>query len=126
LRRPTVCLFGPANPEHYGQQLDNVDIFYARVFCSPCLYEADWPPCNGNNICMQRIKPRPVVQSVLRLMKANPDAASHESAPGPRPKARRTVRPRTRPALISDAPDQTPLGVVVRAHLKGAAQSRGK
>ena len=50
-----------------ARSLPNVEIFYERVFCSPCLYEADRPPCNGNNICMQRIKPGPVIESVLRL-----------------------------------------------------------
>ena len=74
LRRPTVCLFGPANPEHYGHWLPNVEIFYVPVFCSPCLYEADRPPCNGNNICMQRIKPEPVIDSVLRLLGNNSNA----------------------------------------------------
>jgi ADP-heptose:LPS heptosyltransferase len=59
LERPTVCLFGPANPGHYGQELPYVSIFYAPVFCSPCLYETDQPPCYGNNVCMQRIKPEP-------------------------------------------------------------------
>ncbi len=68
LQRPTVCLFGPANPEHYGQDLPYVEIFYAQVFCSPCLYEADEPPCNGHNICMQRIMPQPVVEAVQRLV----------------------------------------------------------
>jgi ADP-heptose:LPS heptosyltransferase len=107
LRRPTVCLFGPAHPEHYGQDLDYVDIFYSQVFCSPCLYEADKPPCHGNNICMQRIRPEPVVQAVLRFVdpnwhgKASP-ARGWESCS----------------QLIADAPDGTPLGVVVRASLK--------
>jgi ADP-heptose:LPS heptosyltransferase len=119
LRRPTVCLFGPANPEHYGQQLANVDIFYARVFCSPCLYEADQPPCNGNNICMQQIRPQPVVQSVLRLMKQ--DLASED--PPARPDSKRGTSPSrrriARQAVISDAPDKSPLGVVVRGSLTG-------
>ena len=74
LGRPTVCLFGPANPEHYGQELPSVAIFYNQVFCSPCLYEADQPPCNGNNICMQRIKPGPVIEAVLRLLE--PDSSA--------------------------------------------------
>jgi hypothetical protein len=107
LRRPTVCLFGPAHPEHYGQDLDYVDIFYSQVFCSPCLYEADKPPCHGNNICMQRIRPEPVVQAVLRFVgpnwqdKASPARGWESCSP-----------------LIADAPDGTPLGVVVRASLK--------
>ncbi|MGD0288844.1 MAG: glycosyltransferase family 9 protein [Candidatus Binataceae bacterium] len=105
LERPTVCLFGPANPEHYGQELPNVAIFYSPVFCSPCLYEADQPPCGGNNICMQRIKPEPVVQSVLRLL-GIPNAGAQVPA-----------RPVASP-VISDAPDGRPLGLVIRASLR--------
>ena len=103
LGRPTVCLFGPANPEHYGQELPNVEIFYNRVFCSPCLYEADQPPCNGNNVCMQRIKPGPVIESVQRL--TGRDSGHNRSGP------------MACPPVISEAPDGTPLGVVVRSSL---------
>lgn len=106
LERPTVCLFGPANPEHYGQDLPFVEIFYARVFCSPCLYEADEPPCNGNNICMQRIEPQAVVQAVHRLIRA--DSRGHASPIH----GRLNCLP-----VIVDAPDGKPLGVVVRASL---------
>jgi ADP-heptose:LPS heptosyltransferase len=107
LQRPTVCLFGPAHPEHYGQDLDYVDIFYSQVFCSPCLYEADEPPCHGNNMCMQQIRPEPVVQSVLRFINAN----SHG-------KTSQAHRWRSCLPSIADAPNGTPLGVVVRASLK--------
>ena len=107
LGRPTVCLFGPANPEHYGQDLANVEIFYDQVFCSPCLYEADQPPCNGNNVCMQRIKPGPVIEAVLRLL-------------GPvSPTDINRVRGLTiSPPVVSEYENGTPLGVVVRASLK--------
>jgi ADP-heptose:LPS heptosyltransferase len=115
LRRPTVCLFGPANPEHYGQELPYVTIFYARVFCSPCLYEADQPPCDGNNICMQRIKPEPVVEAVLRLA----GSESHV-------KASQAVEAATRLPVINDAPDGTPLGVVTRASLTVANRSQAR
>lgn len=107
LQRPTVCLFGPANPEHYGQQLRFVEIFYARVFCSPCLYEADEPPCNGNNICMQRIDPRAVTEAVERLMHANFPALNAQS-PG---------RFNSLP-VIAEAPDGKPLGVLVRSSVE--------
>jgi ADP-heptose:LPS heptosyltransferase len=107
LRRPTVCLFGPAHPEHYGQDLDYVDIFYSQVFCSPCLYEADEPPCHGNNICMQQIRPEPVVQAVLRF--ADPNLQG---------KASQAYGWRTCLPSIADAPNGTPLGVVARASLK--------
>ena len=103
LQRPTVCLFGPANPEHYGQNLPQVEIFYGRVFCSPCLYEADEPPCNGNNICMQRIEPEPVVEAVHRLSSSNSYTKLSQ------PSGRMTCLP-----VIIDAPDGAPLGVMNR------------
>jgi ADP-heptose:LPS heptosyltransferase len=107
LQRPTVCLFGPANPEHYGQELPFVEIFYARVFCSPCLYEAEVPPCNGNNICMQRIKPQAVVEAVQRLAKADFRELTSQ----------RHGRLHCLP-VISEGPDGKPLAVVERESLK--------
>lgn len=105
--RPTVCLFGPANPEHYGQELPHVEVLYSQVFCSPCLYEADQPPCNGNNICMRRIEPRAVVEAVSRLLE------SVSRPGGTTPHAQSDTLP-----VVADAPDGSPLGVVVRASLK--------
>ena len=110
LQRPTVCLFGPASPGHYGQRLNYVEIFYARVFCSPCVHETDEPPCHGDNVCMQLIQPEPVLQAVLRL--ASPDSRGKDVQYGSDSCARLTS--------IADAPDGRPLGVVVRASLKQA------
>ena len=107
LQRPTVCLFGPANPEHYGQNLPQVEIFYARVFCSPCLYEADEPPCNGNNVCMQRIVPQSVVDAIQRLVGC--ESGIH-LAPA---QGRLHCLP-----VIADFPDGSPLGVIARASLQ--------
>jgi heptosyltransferase II len=112
LQRPTVCLFGPANPEHYGQDLPYVEIFYAQVFCSPCLYEADEPPCNGNNICMQRIEPHAVVGAVQRL--ADMGFRGRALQPG----GRLNLLP-----VIADAPNGKPLGVVERVSLGQAREA---
>ena len=67
LGKPTVCLFGPGSPLHYGSLEANVITLYAPVPCSPCLYEIDLPPCNGNNVCMQRLSPDLVLKSVQEL-----------------------------------------------------------
>ncbi|HTC62409.1 MAG TPA: glycosyltransferase family 9 protein [Candidatus Saccharimonadales bacterium] len=112
LQRPTVCLFGPANPEHYGQNLPYVEIFYAQVFCSPCLYEADEPPCNGNNICMQRIEPHSVVDAVRRLLDAG--NRGYEAQSG----GRLNLLP-----VIADAPNGRLLGVVERTSLDQATEA---
>jgi len=106
LQRPTVCLFGPANPEHYGQDLPYVEIFYAQVFCSPCLYEADEPPCNGHNICMQRIKPPDVVEAVQRMVEM------HFREPITALDRRANYLP-----VLAETPGGKPLGVVERVSL---------
>jgi heptosyltransferase II len=106
LCRPTVCLFGPVNPEHYGQRIDHVQIIYSQVFCSPCLHEVDAPPCNGNNICMQRIQPQIVVEAVDRFVKqaASPCSGCKSQYP--------------HLPILADGPNGAPLGVVVRASLQ--------
>jgi ADP-heptose:LPS heptosyltransferase len=107
LQRPTVCLFGPVDPEHYGHELPKVVIFYKQVFCSPCVHEVDQPPCGGNNVCMQNLMPVQVVQSVLGVA-ANDCSIAKPHLPGSR----------------NDAPDGTPLGVVKRASLRSANDLR--
>jgi ADP-heptose:LPS heptosyltransferase len=101
LDRPTVCLFGPVSPEHYGHFGDNVIMLYAPVFCSPCVHEIDQPPCNGNNVCMQRLTPELVVDSVLRFVRPKP------GRPG------RFIRL----PMVTDDQNHRPLGLVVRASI---------
>lgn len=108
LERPTVCLFGPVSPEHYGYNLSSVEIFYTRVFCSPCVHEVDAPPCNGNNVCMQLIEPQAVVEAVQRLM--------HGEFVGRELPMRRRIDALP---LIVDGGAGLPLGVIARASLNG-------
>jgi len=76
LRRPTVCLFGPVDPAHYGfHEEDFVETIYHPVYCSPCVHEADEPPCAGNNICMQKIQVDEVFAAVQRRLAGVPAAA---------------------------------------------------
>ena len=109
LGRPTVCLFGPVHPDHYGHQAANVITLYAPVFCSPCVHEIDEPPCNGNNVCMQRLSPDLVVRSVLALL--DPAAATPEG---------RNVRL----PVVSDDAEDNPLGLVVRASMTAKQLTR--
>ena len=64
LDRPTVCLFGPVSPDHYGVHKSNVEMLYHAVYCSPCAHELDEPPCAGNNVCMQLIEVDEVLAAV--------------------------------------------------------------
>lgn len=69
LDRPTVCLFGPVSPDHYGVRKPNVEMIYHPVYCSPCAHELDEPPCAGDNVCMQLIAVSEVVQAIERRLK---------------------------------------------------------
>jgi hypothetical protein len=69
LATPSVCLFGPGDPNHYGWDGADVEILYKRLYCSPCLYEVDVPPCQGNNVCMQRISVDEVMEAVDRILR---------------------------------------------------------
>lgn len=75
LKRPTVCLFGPVDPAHYGVARPDIVALYAPVPCSPCVHEIDRPPCQGDNVCMQRLLPGMVVQHVLALLERGELAA---------------------------------------------------
>ncbi|MBV9949555.1 MAG: glycosyltransferase family 9 protein [Myxococcales bacterium] len=77
--RPTVCLFGPSDPETYALARGNVEVLHHRVFCSPCAHELDAPPCAGNNFCMQLISPGEVLAAAFRLLgEAPPEEAADE------------------------------------------------
>lgn len=106
LGRPTVCLFGPADPIHYGLNQPNIVTLYAPVPCSPCLYEVDEPPCRGQNICMQRLSPELVVNHVLALL-----ARSGCKIPGAQSSS--TSLPDSLP-LIWDNEGGQPLGIALR------------
>jgi len=89
LQRPTVGLFGPGSPEHYGIDRSDVQILYRGIFCSPCIYETDEPPCAGQNLCMQWITPPEVFAAAQRLLAGLPSedwrrgkTARLEAAPG--------------------------------------------
>ena len=107
LARPTVCLVGPADPIHYGLEMPWIVTLYARVPCSPCIYEVDEPPCHGNNVCMQRLLPDFVVGKVLELL-------ARMSADAPAAQEHGT----TRLPLVWDNDHGQPLGIVVRESVK--------
>lgn len=86
LQTPTVGLFGPVHPDHYGRmgRADRTIVFYRPMMCSPCVHFVRTPPCGGNNHCMQAITPAEVRDACLRLLAgAGPasDIGWHFSAP---------------------------------------------
>jgi len=57
LNTPVMAFYGPDTPVRYGPLVDSKKIFYANLYCSPCLnvYNAKMSECRGANICMQAI-----------------------------------------------------------------------
>jgi ADP-heptose:LPS heptosyltransferase len=67
LGRKTLSFFGPESPQLYGPAGDGHTIFYAGIYCSPCLnvFNAKKAMCNSDNKCMQAIDPGQVIEAVL-------------------------------------------------------------
>jgi len=67
----TIMLFGPETPLLYRPLGDKTAIFYEPVACAPCLtaYNHRNSPCDGKNICMQRISSDRVLQEALAVLK---------------------------------------------------------
>lgn len=79
LNIPTISLWGPGNPRHYGDiDSDKNVIFYSQeIYCRPCLYRTDFPPCRGNNICMRLISPREVYKKVCEILRISSNADTY-------------------------------------------------
>ncbi len=68
LDRPTLSIWGPGSPQHYGVIKPNHRIIYEPIYCSPCLYHADFPPCKGDNQCLKRILVKTVLKEFSNLI----------------------------------------------------------
>jgi len=110
LRRPTVCLVGPADPIHYGLDHPDIITLYAPVPCSPCIYEIDEPPCHGNNVCMQRLSPELAVKQVLALLAAHTVGSPVLQS--------RVTGGTIRLPLVWEADSGQPLGIVIRSSIR--------
>lgn len=68
LGTPTVSFFGPESPSFYGPGGKRNTVFYAGIYCSPCLnvYNAKTAMCKGNNLCMKEIKPSEVIRVLTK------------------------------------------------------------
>ena len=66
---PTVSLWGPGSPDHYGTQGPRMEQLSHPVACSPCIYETDQPPCSGHNFCMQLIQVGEVLAALDRCLR---------------------------------------------------------
>jgi ADP-heptose:LPS heptosyltransferase len=69
LGTPTVALFGPVSPEHYGYTGETPRILlFRRVYCSPCVHHFLESPCRGDNQCMKWIGVDEVLPAVEALL----------------------------------------------------------
>ena len=65
----TVSLWGPGLPETYRPLSGEHRVIWKSLYCSPCLYWVDEPPCAGDNACMKRIGWGEVVEEVAGLLR---------------------------------------------------------
>ncbi|MBU2257599.1 MAG: glycosyltransferase family 9 protein, partial [Candidatus Omnitrophica bacterium] len=76
-----ISLWGPGRPEHYADTDSKEDsfVFYSSgIYCSPCIYRTDFPPCRGNNVCMKSISPKEVYRKASQLLKVDALADTSE------------------------------------------------
>lgn len=85
---PTVSLWGPGLPESYRPLGDQHRVLCEAVYCSPCIYWVEEPPCAGDNVCMKRLGWRRVAAEVagalgveLGPLEAPPEAPPTPAAP---------------------------------------------
>ncbi len=69
--KPTISLWGPGAPEHYAPIRGWHKTLYNPTYCSPCLYHADVPPCEGNNQCMKNIFVEELIAATEEFLKAD-------------------------------------------------------
>ena len=100
LETPTVCLSDRSTPSIMPGRDRGSKFSISRIYCSPCIYEVDQPPCHGNNVCMKLIQVDEVVEAVHRIL----------TGVSARPKEAFD------PEFFSDQ-DSRPLGRVVRGSL---------
>jgi ADP-heptose:LPS heptosyltransferase len=74
LGTPTVSLWGPGYPLMYGPTNGRHIVLEGVVYCHPCLYMVDRPPCLGHNICMQSIQVQEVLKAVNSVLSENAPA----------------------------------------------------
>jgi len=66
----TLVFFGPETSLLYGPLGEKAHILESHIACSPCLsaYNHRQTFCDGDNQCLQRIAPEPVLADALHLL----------------------------------------------------------
>jgi ADP-heptose:LPS heptosyltransferase len=73
----TMVFFGPETGKLYGPLGSRNTVIESGIACSPCLsaYNHRLTFCDGDNQCLKRIAPDPVLDAALRFLKPTPSAA---------------------------------------------------
>lgn len=74
----TMVFFGPETGKLYGPLGTRNIVLESGIACSPCLsaYNHRLTFCDGDNQCLKRIAPDPVLDQALAYLKSRPEAAS--------------------------------------------------
>ena len=67
---PSIIFYGPETPTLYGT-MDEIAInLYLGLSCSPCVtaYNHRKSPCDGDNMCLKKIKPEEVLSKALEIL----------------------------------------------------------
>ena len=64
-----ISIWGPCSHLHYSlpNYIKDVPI-NSNAYCSPCIHLTIKPPCNGNNICLQKIYPKEIYKNVIKIL----------------------------------------------------------
>ncbi len=67
---PCIGLFGPTHPDLILQsrRFPRALFLYEPHYCSPCLHQADTPPCGGDNVCMKNLPPASAAHALEHLV----------------------------------------------------------
>lgn len=71
MQHPVISLWGPGDPAHYAIDYPQALLLKHAVYCAPCLYHADIPPCAGDNYCMKSIMPQELLHAAGQLLQIN-------------------------------------------------------
>ena len=74
----TMVFFGPETGKLYGPLGSRNMVLESGIACSPCLsaYNHRLTFCDGDNQCLKRIKPDPVLADALNFLRGNTHAAA--------------------------------------------------
>ncbi len=67
---PTIIFYGPETPSLYGPIDEKALNLFLGLSCSPCVtaYNHRNSPCDGDNLCLQNIKPDHVLSKALEIL----------------------------------------------------------